>query len=92
MSARFGAKVAGPTEPALPRPLRTPTDPAPDPQLGTAPVPKSRYTSPEYARLEWERMWTRVWLMAGRASDIPEPGDYFTFEIGPGRKKLAASA
>src|SRR5690606_18797192 len=25
----------------------------------------------------------RVWLLAGRESDIPEPGDYFTFEIGP---------
>jgi phenylpropionate dioxygenase-like ring-hydroxylating dioxygenase large terminal subunit len=46
------------------------------------PIPKHRYTSPDYARLEWERMWTRVWLMAGRASDIPRPGDYFTFEIG----------
>jgi phenylpropionate dioxygenase-like ring-hydroxylating dioxygenase large terminal subunit len=55
---------------------------APDPQLGSGPIPKQRYTSPEYAALEWERMWTKLWLMAGRASDIPEPGDYFTFEIG----------
>lgn len=45
-------------------------------------IPKERYTSREFARLEWERMWTKVWLLAGRASDIPEPGDYFTFEIG----------
>ncbi|MGH0032180.1 MAG: aromatic ring-hydroxylating oxygenase subunit alpha [Myxococcota bacterium] len=63
--------------------LRTPMDRAPDPRLGTEPIPKSRYTSADYARLEWERMWTRVWLMAGRASDAAEPGDYFTFEIGP---------
>jgi phenylpropionate dioxygenase-like ring-hydroxylating dioxygenase large terminal subunit len=28
-------------------------------------------------------MWTKVWLLAGRESDLPEPGDYFTFEIGP---------
>jgi phenylpropionate dioxygenase-like ring-hydroxylating dioxygenase large terminal subunit len=28
-------------------------------------------------------MWTRTWLIAGRASDAPNPGDYFTFEIGP---------
>lgn len=64
-------------------PLRTPMDRAPDPQLGSDPIPKSRYTSPAYARLEWERMWTKVWLMAGRISDVPEPGDYATFEIGP---------
>lgn len=46
-------------------------------------IPKERYTTREFAELEWQRMWTKVWLMAGRASDIPEPGDYFTFEIGP---------
>ena len=63
-------------------PLQTPMERAPDPQLGSGPIPKERYTSPEYAALEWERMWTKLWLMAGRASDIPEPGDYFTFEIG----------
>ena len=63
-------------------PLQTPMERAPDPQLGSGPIPKQRYTSPEYAALEWERMWTKLWLMAGRASDIPEPGDYFTFEIG----------
>lgn len=45
-------------------------------------IPKERYTSREFAQLEWQRMWSKVWLMAGRASDIPEPGDYFTFEIG----------
>jgi phenylpropionate dioxygenase-like ring-hydroxylating dioxygenase large terminal subunit len=55
---------------------------APVPDLGTEPIPKERYTSREFAELEWERMWTKVWLMAGRASDIPDPGDYFTFEIG----------
>jgi phenylpropionate dioxygenase-like ring-hydroxylating dioxygenase large terminal subunit len=64
-------------------PLRTPLQRALDPGPGNEPIPKSRYTSPEYARREWEGMWTRVWLMAGRASDAPEPGDYFTFEIGP---------
>ncbi|HEX5067123.1 MAG TPA: aromatic ring-hydroxylating dioxygenase subunit alpha [Myxococcota bacterium] len=63
-------------------PLRTPHERAPVPHLGTAPIPKERYTTREYAALEWERMWTRVWLLAGRESDAPEPGDYFTFEIG----------
>jgi len=42
----------------------------------------SRYYSREYMRLEWERMWPRVWLLAGVASDVPEAGDYFTFTVG----------
>jgi len=47
------------------------------------PIPKERYTSAEFAALEWERMWTKVWLLAGRESDLASPGSYFTFEIGP---------
>jgi phenylpropionate dioxygenase-like ring-hydroxylating dioxygenase large terminal subunit len=55
---------------------------APEPDLAYVPIPKERYTSAEFARREWAQMWTKVWLLAGRASDIPAPGDYFTFEIG----------
>jgi phenylpropionate dioxygenase-like ring-hydroxylating dioxygenase large terminal subunit len=62
--------------------LRTPHERAPVPDLGSAAIPKERYTSREYAELEWQRMWTRVWLCAGRESDAPQPGDYFSFEIG----------
>jgi phenylpropionate dioxygenase-like ring-hydroxylating dioxygenase large terminal subunit len=62
--------------------MKTPMERAPDPELAYRPIPKTRYTSPDFARAEWEHMWTRVWLMAGRESDIPEPGDYMTFEIG----------
>lgn len=58
-------------------------DEAPGPGLAYVPIPKERYTSAEFAVREWDRMWTRVWLLAGRASDAPNPGDYFTFEIGP---------
>ncbi len=60
----------------------TPTEKAPEPILGTELIPKERYTSEEYMRLEWERMWTKVWNMAGRESDIPNVGDYFTTELG----------
>ena len=63
--------------------LATPMERAPDPGLDYVPIPKERYTSAEFAALEWERMWTKTWLCAGRASDAPNPGDYFTFEIGP---------
>lgn len=62
--------------------MATPMEKAPEPELEYAPIPKQRYTSEEFARREWERMWTKVWLLAGRESDIPSPGDYFTFEIG----------
>ena len=61
----------------------TPTRKTLDPDYGTGLIPKERYTGADYAKREWDRLWTRVWQIAGRASDIPNPGDYFTFEIGP---------
>lgn len=42
----------------------------------------SRYFSPDFMRKEWERLWPRVWLLAGVTADIPEEGDYFTFDVG----------
>jgi phenylpropionate dioxygenase-like ring-hydroxylating dioxygenase large terminal subunit len=63
--------------------MATPMERAPDPGLEYVPVPKERYTSAEFARLEWDHMWTRTWLCAGRESDLERAGDYFTFEIGP---------
>lgn len=39
------------------------------------------YVSPEYARAEADRLWNRVWLQAGRLEDIPEVGNYITFDI-----------
>ncbi len=66
------------------RPLRsTPREKTVEPDLGTAPIPKERYTSGEFARREWDRMWTRVWLLAGPEADVARPGDWLTFEIGP---------
>ena len=62
---------------------QTPTEKAPEPTLGTDLIPKERYTSEAFMRLEWERMWTKVWNIAGRVSDIPNAGDYFTTELGP---------
>lgn len=55
---------------------------APRPDLGNEPIPKERYTSAAFARLEWDHMWRRVWLFAGLESDLKRAGDYFTFEIG----------
>ena len=36
--------------------------------------PVDAFVSPEYARAERDRLWPRVWQMAGRLEDIPEPG------------------
>jgi phenylpropionate dioxygenase-like ring-hydroxylating dioxygenase large terminal subunit len=63
-------------------PNGTPAGKAPDPELGSALIPAGRYTSPDFMALEWERIWTRVWLLGGRSDDIPEPGDYICTDIG----------
>lgn len=61
---------------------RTPLEKFDEPDLGTELIPKERYLSEEYLALEFERMWSKTWLMAGPIADLAEVGDYFTFEIG----------
>jgi nitrite reductase/ring-hydroxylating ferredoxin subunit len=41
-----------------------------------------RYHSSEYERLEWQRMWRRVWLPAAFSAQIPAAGDFVTYELG----------
>jgi phenylpropionate dioxygenase-like ring-hydroxylating dioxygenase large terminal subunit len=60
----------------------TPAEKAPEIEMGEAVIPKDRYISKEFMQLEWERMWTKVWLIGCREEEIPEPGDYVTTEIG----------
>ena len=40
------------------------------------------FLSPEYAKAEADLLWAKVWQLAGRMEDIPNPGDYITYEIG----------
>ena len=40
------------------------------------------FLSPEYAKAEADRLWAKVWQMAGRVEEIPEVGSYLTYEIG----------
>lgn len=69
-----------------PMSLRAPTGTLeakrPDVDNGLDVVDPSRYYSREFMREEWQHLWPRVWLLAGVASDIPEEGDYTSFEIG----------
>ncbi len=60
----------------------TPPEKAEHPDLGEGVIDPRRYTSSEFMRLEWQRLWTKVWLLGGRAIDMPEPGDYIVTEIG----------
>jgi phenylpropionate dioxygenase-like ring-hydroxylating dioxygenase large terminal subunit len=60
----------------------TPAEKAPDPQLGDSVIGARRYTSAEFMKLEWERLWPRVWLLGARELDMPEPGDFVVTEIG----------
>lgn len=46
-------------------------------------MPRSRYTSREWAALELERMWTRVWQVACTVDHVSEPGDVFEYRCGP---------
>ncbi len=45
-------------------------------------IPGYRYTSAEFFEKEWEHMWTKVWLLLGRESELPKPGDWQMEEVG----------
>jgi phenylpropionate dioxygenase-like ring-hydroxylating dioxygenase large terminal subunit len=62
---------------------QTPVAKAPDPELDWGPIDARRYTSQEFMRLEWQKLWSQVWLLGGRLCDIPESGDFIVTEIGP---------
>ncbi len=49
---------------------------------GDGRVPKARYISAEFARLELDRLWSRVWQIACREEELAEPGDFVEYEIG----------
>jgi phenylpropionate dioxygenase-like ring-hydroxylating dioxygenase large terminal subunit len=40
------------------------------------------YLSEEYARAEGVKLWAKVWQHAGRVEDIPNVGDFITYDIG----------
>ncbi|MGI9229226.1 MAG: aromatic ring-hydroxylating oxygenase subunit alpha [Gammaproteobacteria bacterium] len=48
---------------------------------GTEILDPSRYYDADFMELEWERLWTKVWQIAGVESEIPETGDYLLYRI-----------
>jgi phenylpropionate dioxygenase-like ring-hydroxylating dioxygenase large terminal subunit len=47
-----------------------------------AKLDKRHYTDPSVLAAEWEGIWTRCWLFTGLVSDLPDPGDYFVYNVG----------
>ena len=39
------------------------------------------YISEDYARAERDKLWRKVWQQVGRVEEIPEVGDYLTYDI-----------
>ena len=48
-------------------------------EAATAP-PKAIYTLPDINAHEMDRIFDAEWLCAGRADELPNPGDYMAFE------------
>jgi phenylpropionate dioxygenase-like ring-hydroxylating dioxygenase large terminal subunit len=44
-------------------------------------IPVARYIDRDFAKLEAEKLWVRVWQMACRLDQVSEPGDYMVYEI-----------
>ena len=55
---------------------------APEPELGATPITGERYWSPEFARLEADALLAPRLAGRRRVDQIPDPGDYVTYEIG----------
>jgi len=56
--------------------------PAPYVDNGSVRPDPSRYTDAAFAAEEWEKVFTKTWLLAGPVSDVREPGDWMRFDIG----------
>jgi phenylpropionate dioxygenase-like ring-hydroxylating dioxygenase large terminal subunit len=44
-------------------------------------VPKDGFISPDFAKLEKDRLWPKVWQIACREEEIAEVGEYITYDI-----------
>jgi phenylpropionate dioxygenase-like ring-hydroxylating dioxygenase large terminal subunit len=49
---------------------------------GDEDVPYEEYTSAAWAAAEHEHVWSRTWQWACREEHLPEPGDYYVYDVG----------
>jgi phenylpropionate dioxygenase-like ring-hydroxylating dioxygenase large terminal subunit len=94
-TARTSHATAAPGEARAPGPtLREQllADPTPPPApllaesyayVGSDDIPYENYTSQPMADAEFAHMWSKTWQWACHTDHIPEPGDYFVYDIGP---------
>jgi benzoate/toluate 1,2-dioxygenase alpha subunit len=45
-------------------------------------VHRDVYVAPEIFELEMQRLWRTAWIFVGHDSQIPNPGDFFTTQLG----------
>jgi nitrite reductase/ring-hydroxylating ferredoxin subunit len=45
-------------------------------------IRSGRYTDPAFAKLEFDKLWNKVWQAAARLDEVPETGDFTVYEIG----------
>ncbi|WP_037500277.1 aromatic ring-hydroxylating oxygenase subunit alpha [Sphingomonas jaspsi] len=57
-------------------------DRAPEIDNGTARPDPKRYYDKDIMAAEWDRVWTRTWLLAAVEADLRETGDFVRFDIG----------
>jgi nitrite reductase/ring-hydroxylating ferredoxin subunit len=50
--------------------------------LGDEDISIDRYIEADFARREYDNLWTRTWQFACREEHIPEVGDYYVYDIG----------
>lgn len=55
----------------------------PQQETGNSRLEGFRYTSKDFFEKEWEGMWTKVWLLLGRESELKNPGDWQMEPVGP---------
>src|SRR3954453_23162201 len=44
-------------------------------------IPVEAYTSEDYARAERDKLWRKVWQQVGRVEELPEVGNYLTYDV-----------
>lgn len=52
-----------------------------DPPVRGDAITPDRYISPEWAKAEWEALWTRCWHIGGMVAELEEPGDWVRHDI-----------